>query len=110
MPLFQFEAVTYAGKTERGTIEGESLRAVRQLLLNKELVPVSITDVALTQAATKERSLFSSQRSISAKDLSILSKQLALLVKSGISIEDSITILSEDTGIKKHTRKVLDSI
>ena len=31
MPLFQFEAVTYAGKTERGTVEGESVRAVRQL-------------------------------------------------------------------------------
>jgi general secretion pathway protein F len=110
MPLFQFEAVTYAGKTERGTVEGESVRAVRQLLLNKELVPISITDVALAQAAVKERSLFSNQKAISAKDLSILSKQLALLVKSGISIEDSITILSEDTGIKKHTRKVLDSI
>jgi general secretion pathway protein F len=110
MPLFKFEAVTYAGKSERGTVEGESVQAVRQLLLNKELVPISITKVTLTQAAANERSLFSSQRSISAKDLSILSKQLALLVKSGISIEDSFTILSEDTGIKKHTRKVLDSI
>ena len=78
MPLFQFEAVTYAGKTERGTVEGESVRAVRQLLLNKELVPISITDVALTQAAVKQRGLFSSQRAISAKDLAILSKQLAL--------------------------------
>jgi general secretion pathway protein F len=110
MPLFQFEALTYSGKTERGTVEGESLRAVRQLLLNKELVPISITDVALTQAAVKERSLFSSQRSISAKDLAILSKQLALLVRSGISIEDGISILSEDSNIKKHTHKVLDSV
>ena len=110
MPLFQFEAVTYAGKTERGTVEGESVRAVRQLLLNKELVPISIVDVALTQAAVQERSLFSSQKSISAKDLAVLSKQLALLVRSGISIEDGISILSEDSNIKKHTHKVLESI
>ena len=39
-----------------------------------------------------------------------MSKQLALLVRSGISIEDGISILSEDSNIKKHTRKVLDSI
>ena len=110
MPLFQFEAVTYAGKTERGTVEGDSLRAVRQLLLSKELVPLSIVDVALTQAVVNDRRLFSSRRSISSKDLAILSKQLALLVRSGISIEDGISILSEDSSIKKHTRKVLDSL
>ena len=110
MSLFQFEALTYAGKTERGTIEGDSRGAVKQLLLSKELIPILITDVALTQATVKERRLFSSQKSISAKDLSILSKQLALLVKSGISIEDGISILSEDSNIKKHTHKVLDSI
>ena len=110
MPLFQFEAVTYSGKTERGTIESDSLREARQLLLNKELVPVSIVDLALKQASVKERSLFFSQRSISAKDLSMLSKQLALLVRSGISIEDGIGILSENSNIKKHTHKILESI
>ncbi len=110
MPLFQFEAVTYSGKTERGTIESDSLREARQLLLNKELVPVSIVDLALKQASVKERSLFFSQRSISAKDLSMLSKQLALLVRSGISIEDGMGILSENSNIKKHTHKILESI
>ena len=110
MPLFQFEAVTYSGKTERGTIESDSLRAARQLLLNKELVPISITDVALSQSVVKDRSLFFAQRSIAAKDLSILSKQLALLVRSGISIEEGISILSEDSNVKKHTHKILDSI
>lgn len=110
MPLFQFEAVTYSGKTERGTIESDSVRAARELLLNKELVPISIIDVALSQAVVKERGLFLGNRSIAAKDLSILSKQLALLVKSGISIEEGISILSEDSNIKKHTHKILESI
>jgi general secretion pathway protein F len=110
MPLFQFEAVTYSGKTERGTIESDSVRAARELLLNKELVPISIIDVALSQAVAKERGLFLGNRSIAAKDLSILSKQLALLVKSGISIEEGISILSEDSNIKKHTHKILESI
>ena len=110
MSQFRFEAITYSGKTERGTIEGDSLRAVRQLLLNKELVPISIIDIAEHQAATKKNSIFFSQRSISAKDLSLLSKQLALLVRSGISIEDALSILSEDANIKKHTHKILESI
>ncbi len=110
MPLFQFEAVTYSGKTERGTIEGDSQRAVKQILLNKELVPISIIDIGLSRTARKERSLFSAQRSISPKDLSVLSKQLALLVRSGISIEDGIGILSENSNVKKHTHKILESV
>ena len=42
MPRYRFEALTYAGKSERGSVEGESVRAVRQALMAKQLVPVTI--------------------------------------------------------------------
>jgi general secretion pathway protein F len=110
MPLFQFEALTYSGKTERGTIEGESLRSVKQLLISKELVPISIKDIVSNQSTFGISNLFSNKKPISAKDLSILSKQLALLVSAGISIEESIHIIAEDSNIKSHTKIILESI
>ena len=110
MPLFQFEAITYSGQTERGTIEGESLRAVKQLLISKELIPVSITDVESHQTTQKKRTLFASHKAISSKDLSIFSKQLALLVRAGISIEEALSIMAEDSNVKAHMQKILDAI
>jgi len=110
MPLFEFEAITYSGKTERGTIEGESLRAVKQLLMGKELVPVAITQVLATSSASVFDTFFNKNRPISSQDLSILSKQLALLVKSGISIEDAIGIIAENSNVKPHTQHILELI
>ena len=75
MPLFQFEAVTYTGKTERGTIEGDSIRAVKQMLLNKELVPISIKSIDTKKQSSGFSQFFSKDKPISPSDLSILSKQ-----------------------------------
>jgi general secretion pathway protein F len=110
MPLFQFEALTYSGKTERGTIEGESVRVVKQLLLNKGLVPVSIRDAISGNTARRQGSLFSGSKAISSKDLSILTKQLALLVKAGIPIEEALSVIAQDGGIKQHTQKILEEV
>ena len=35
MPRYRFEALTYAGKSERGSVEGENVRAVRQALMDE---------------------------------------------------------------------------
>jgi len=42
MTRYRFEALTYGGRSERGIAEGESARAIRQQLLEKQLVPVRI--------------------------------------------------------------------
>ena len=110
MPLFQFEAVTYSGKTERGTIEGDSIRAVKQMLLNKELVPISIKSIDTKRKPSGSFQFFSNGKPISPSDLSILSKQLAVLVRAGISIEESISIIVENGDIKTHTHKILESL
>lgn len=110
MPLFQFEAVTYSGKTEQGTIEGDSIRAVKQMLLSKELVPISITSVQTKRKSSGSFQFFSNGKPISLSDLNILSKQLAVLVRAGISIEESISIIVENGDIKPHTHKILESL
>ncbi len=110
MPSFQFEAVTYSGKTEHGTIEGDSLRVVRQMLINKGLVPVSITALVSHRETSGHKKHFFSNQPIASRDLCVLTKQLSLLVRSGISIEESLSIIAEDASIKPHIHKLLESI
>jgi len=43
MPRFHFEAVSYSGSTEKGILESDSLQSARQLLLSKQLVPISLS-------------------------------------------------------------------
>ena len=73
-------------------------------------MPVLITDIVSQQASSGSKSFFSSSQAISAKDLCILTKQLALLVRSGISIEESLSIIAEDSNIKSHTHKLLETV
>jgi general secretion pathway protein F len=76
MPLFQFEAVTYSGKTERGTIEGDSIRAVKQMLLNKELVPISIKSIDTKRKPSGSFQFFSNDKPVDLeKQFDFLSKE-----------------------------------
>jgi general secretion pathway protein F len=110
MPLFQFEAVTYSGKTEQGTVEGDSIRSVRQMLMNKELVPISIKGIDSIHPPSGFSSFFSKSKPISPSDLSILSKQLAVLVRAGIPIEEAISIIVENGDLKAHTHRILENL
>ncbi|MCX7244955.1 MAG: hypothetical protein NT054_04700, partial [Burkholderiales bacterium] len=86
MPRYRFEALTYGGKSERGSVDGENERAIRQQLMAKQLVPVRIE---LENQWTKQQfwqRLFSEDRPLSRNELAVLTKQFALLVRSGVQI------------------------
>lgn len=108
MSRFRFEAVTYDGQTERGVVEGESLKAVRQQLMTRGLVPVDVAPEAVGDAKTGLSSLIS-RRAISAADLSIITKQFALLVRSGLPLDEALQLLAEEAP-KPGTRAVLAAL
>ena len=56
MPAFEYLALTPAGKEERGILEADAPRQVRQLLRNRELVPLEVNEVAQKQK-TAEKNL-----------------------------------------------------
>ena len=89
MPRYRFEALTYAGKSERGSLEAESTRAVRQTLMAKQLVPVTIeleTEWGQKPFWTK---WLSQNKPLSRADLAVITKQLAILVRSGVQIDEA---------------------
>ena len=105
MPRFRFEAITYDGQTEKGVVEGDSLKGVRQQLMARGLVPVDVAPETAAAGKSGLGSLFS-RRAISQADLAVLTKQFALLVRSGLPLDEALKLLAEEAP-KPATRAIL---
>jgi len=109
MPRYRFEALTYAGKSERGSVEGESVRAVRQALMAKQLVPVTIDLEAEWSKQPFWTKWLSKNKPLSRADLAIITKQVAILVRSGVQIDEALSVLAEEAS-QAHIKAVLQSV
>lgn len=108
MPRFRFEAITYDGQTERGVVEGESLKGVRQQLMARGLVPVDIAPETIAGSNSGLIRLLS-RRAVTQADLAILTKQFALLVRSGLPLDEALQLLAEEAP-KPATRAILAEV
>lgn len=95
MGAYQYVAVDPSGKEHRGLLEGDTPRHVRQLLREKRLLPVEVTEVEGRER--KSRRQFTLFKGISGLDLALLTRQLATLVKAGLPLEEALLAVSEHT-------------
>ena len=96
MGAFEYTAVDATGRERKGVLEGDTARAVRQMLRDQSLLPLSVNEVLQTENK-RERKQFSLRRGISAADLSLLTRQIATLVRSGLPLEEALLAVSEQT-------------
>ena len=95
MGAYQYVAVDTGGKEHRGILEGDTPKHVRQLLRDRQLLPVEVTEVeALERKSRRQFSLF---KGISGLDLALVTRQLATLVKAGLPLEEALLAVSEHT-------------
>jgi len=95
MGAFEYTAVDPAGKQSKGVIEGDTARQVRQLLRDKQLLPLSVSEVA--QKESNRQQAFTLRRSLSAADLALITRQLATLVKSSMPLEEALKAVGEQS-------------
>ncbi len=95
MGAYQYVAVDSVGKEHRGVLEGDTPRHVRQLLRERQLLPVEVAEIEERQS--KARRQFSLFKGISGLDLALLTRQLATLVKAGLPLEEALLAVSEHT-------------
>ena len=81
MGAFQYTALDAAGRERQGVLEGDTPRHVRQLLREKQLLPVSVDPVADRAVSLKGRSLWSG-RGVSGGDVALLTRGEPELVHS----------------------------
>lgn len=93
MGAFDYKAIDKNGREQRGLIEGDTPRQVRQLLRERGLLPVSISEV--TQDGPKRVRRIGGSKSINANDLALVTRQLATLVRSGLPLEEALKAVSE---------------
>jgi len=95
MGAFEYTALDSAGREQNGVVEGDTVKHVRQILRDRQLLPVSVAEVKHGEA--KRQSGFALRRGISASDLSLLTRQLATLVKAGLPLEESLLAVSQQS-------------
>lgn len=95
MGAFQYVAVDPQGKELKGVLEGDTPRHVRQLLRERELVPVTVNEVE-TRDKARRRSI-SVRRRVGALDLAIVTRQLATLVRAGMPLDEALQAVGQQT-------------
>jgi general secretion pathway protein F len=94
---FEYTALDAGGKEQSGILEGDTPRHIRQMLRERQLLPVAVNEVAHKEASRQQSKSFSIGRRVSASDLSLFTRQLATLVRAGLPLEESLLAVSQQT-------------
>ena len=95
MGAFEYTALEPGGRERKGILEGDTPRHVRQLLRERQLLPVTVAEI--TQSESKQKSAFGRRRRISPADLALFTRQLATLVRAGLPLEEALLAVSQQT-------------
>ncbi|MBL7069106.1 MAG: type II secretion system F family protein [Candidatus Omnitrophica bacterium] len=105
MPSFKYLAKDKDGKTISGTTDAASREELINILREKELIIIDITEVG---QGTRASTLSFFKERVNADDLVIFSRQLATMVSSGIPLVNAFDILGEQIEKKRFKEIVLD--
>ncbi|OQX12668.1 MAG: type II secretion system protein GspF [Thiothrix lacustris] len=108
MPAFEYLALNAAGKEERGIMEADTPRQIRQLLRNGDLIPLEVNEVAQKQKKAEGRALFGGGR-LNPADLALMTRQLATLVRAGSPIEEALGAVVRQTE-RNSSRRIFSAI
>lgn len=93
MPVFRFEAMDHAGRTQSGVIEADSQRHARVLLRLRSLMPLSVAP-QMDEVQSQRRSFF--QKGLSGTERVIVIRQLASLMGAGIPLDEALAAVAAE--------------
>ncbi len=105
MATFEYEALQSDGKTKSGIATADSARLLRQLLRDQGLTPVS---VSISQKKDSRQQVVH-QSKMSASQLAVVTRQLATLIGSGMTVEASLSALTEQSE-DRQTKSMLNNV
>lgn len=99
MPAFEYTAINTKGREQRGVIEGDNARHVRQMLREQSLTPLSVVETNKSEESVSGgKSGFKLRSGVSVKDLALLTRQLSTLMRSGVPLEEALATVARQTG------------
>ncbi len=93
MGAFEYVALDKAGKESKGLLEGDTAKHVRQILRDRSMYPVKVTEVAKKESRSQRS--FSLRRGMSAGELALITRQLATLSQAGLPLEEALLAVSQ---------------
>ncbi|MNJ98558.1 Type II secretion system protein F [compost metagenome] len=93
MPIFEYKGLRRDGKSVKGIIDAENLRAARAKLKKDNIFVSDIKDKK--KGDTKKNKGPRSTTKVGVKDLALMTRQLATLIKANIPLVDALTAIAE---------------
>ncbi len=104
MGAFEYVAMDQSGKQSKGLLEGDTPKHVRQILRDRNLLPVSVTEVAQKEARRQRG--FTLRRGMSPGELALITRQLASLSQSGLPLEEALLAVAQQND-QPRTKSIL---
>jgi len=100
MAAFDYIALDAQGKEKKGVVEGDTARQVRQVLRDKGLTTLEITESRKKAQASNDKAKSVPgflQRGISSTELALLTRQLATLIQAALPLDETLSAVAEQT-------------
>lgn len=107
MAAFTYAALDAAGKEQRGVLEADSSRQVRQLLRDRGLAPLRIEPAVKGRSGAGAVPVQRGGHALSAAQLALVTRQLATLLQAGLPLEEALNAVSRQAERQKVTRVML---
>ena len=112
MAAYEYQALDAQGRAVKGVLEGDAERQVRATLRDRGLVPLRVDPLHSNDksvAGQKSRATSFRRARISGSELALLTRQFATLVHAGLTIEECLNALIEQSESAR-TRSVLAAV
>jgi general secretion pathway protein F len=96
MSGFEYSALDPAGRETRGVIEADTERHARSLLRERGLAPLAVEGIRSAAAKPRLGERFS-RPGLSRGGLALVTRQFATLVRAGLTIEECLNVLIEQS-------------
>ncbi|WP_211828796.1 type II secretion system inner membrane protein GspF [Kistimonas asteriae] len=90
MSAYEYLALDENGAQQRGTLEADSQRQVRQVLRDREWTPLQVDAVAEHKTRQGAASFQGIGRGMSASQLALITRQFATLIQAAMPIEEAL--------------------
>jgi general secretion pathway protein F len=92
MPAFDYQALTAAGRTEKGVLQADTVRAARQLLRERGLTPMRVDAVA---EGAGHNAWWRRGDALNPTRRALLLRELATLLGAGLPVDEALAALAE---------------
>ena len=117
MAIYDYKAITKAGKTTKGVIDADSPAVARRKLREQDLFPTDMTEVAgvktAAAVAVADRPALDEPKGfvfgrVPTRDLALMTRQFGVLLKAGMPLVEALTALLEMTPRPRLKKAIYD--